>query len=163
MANSPETWATEFVAGLLDIDYARQSRICARSVAASPRGAATLLRPSRLGAADKILFCRVLDPHLVQSAGSPIATASQWAANAKSGVRQTVSDLLTQPDPGWQQLISSGWQPPDARMDIIDVSGLLTVTSGSHRPRSSISPLSVRSAAPAGTPATGPPQSTNGR
>ena len=82
--------------------------------------------------ADKILFLSVLDPHLVQSAGSPIVSSSQWNADAKAGVRQSVSGLLVQPDPGWQQLVASGWQPTDARMAILDVAGLLTVTSGSH-------------------------------
>ena len=27
-------------------------------------------------------------------------------------------DLLAQPDPSWQQLIDSGWEPPDVRMDV---------------------------------------------
>ena len=130
VANSPETWATEFVTGLLDIDYARQSRT-ALGPWLQAEEAPLLIPGIPASAADKELYATVLDPGLVQVAGPPIATASQWAANARSGVRQTVSDLLTQSDPGWQQLISSGWQPPDARIAVIDVSGLLTVTRGS--------------------------------
>ena len=130
VANSPEAWATEFVTGLLDVDYARQSRP-ALGPWLQAQEAPLLIPGIPAGAADKELFATVLDPGLVQVAGPPIATASQWAANARSGVRQTVSDLLTQSDPGWQQVISSGWQPPDARTAVIDVSGLLSVSRGS--------------------------------
>ncbi len=41
-----------------------------------------------------------------------------------------MSDLLVQPDPGWTQLTAAGWQPADARMAGVDVSGLLTVRQG---------------------------------
>ena len=101
-------------------------------LAASPRSPVPAAGRPGVGRRTRSCFCRVLDPHLVQSAGSPIVSSSQWEADAKAGVRQTVSDLLVQPDPGWQQLVASGWQPTDARMDILDVAGLLTVTSGSH-------------------------------
>jgi hypothetical protein len=39
---------------------------------------------------------------------------------------------LVQADPDWQQLIDSGWQPLDARMDGVDVSGLVTITRDHH-------------------------------
>jgi hypothetical protein len=130
VASSPEMWATEFVTGLLDVDYARQSRP-ALGPWLQAEEAPLLIPGIPASAADKELFATVLDQGLVQVAGPPIATVSQWAANARSGVRQTVTDLLTQSDPGWQQVISSGWQPPDARTAVIDVSGLLTVSRGS--------------------------------
>ncbi len=130
VANSPETWATEFVTGLLDINYARQSRT-ALGPWLQAEEAPLLIPGIPASATDKELYATVLDPSLVQIAGPPIATPSQWATNARSDVRQTVGDLLTQTDPQWQQVISSGWQPPDARSAVIDVSGLLTVTRGS--------------------------------
>jgi hypothetical protein len=132
VATAPETWAQTFVAALLDIRYSQQSRSALGSWLQAQE-APYLLPAVPAAVADKILFLSVLDPQLVQSAGSPIVSLSQWEADAKAGVRQTVSSLLVQPDPGWQQLVSSGWQPTDARMDILDLTGLLTVTSGSHK------------------------------
>jgi hypothetical protein len=130
-ATSPEAWAQTFVGGLLDIDYAHRSR-SALAAWLQAQEAPYLLPAVPASVADKILFLSVLDPHLVQSAGSPMVSPSQWQEDAKAGVGQTVSAMLVQPDPGWQQLVASGWQPTDARMDILDVSGALTVTSGSH-------------------------------
>ena len=31
-------------------------------------------------------------------------------------------------DPQWQQMIDAGWQPPDIRAAVEDISGLLTIT-----------------------------------
>jgi len=61
---------------------------------------------------DKVLYAWLLEPGLVQGSGPPIPPVAQWAADAKAGSRQSVSDLLAQADPSWQQLIDSGWQPP---------------------------------------------------
>jgi hypothetical protein len=130
-ATAPESWAQTFVEALLDIRYSQQSRIALGSWLQAQE-APYLLPAVPVSVADKILFLSLLDPHLVQSAASPIVSSSRWETDAKAGVHQTVSGLLMQPDPGWQQLVASGWQPTDARMDILDVSGLLTVTSGSH-------------------------------
>ena len=131
VATTPETWAQTFVAALLDIRYSQQSRRALGSWLQAQE-APYLLPAVPASVADKILFLSLFDPHLVQSAGSPIVSSAQWEADAKAGVHQTVSGLLVQPDPSWQQLVSSGWQPTDSRMDILDVSGLLTVTNGSH-------------------------------
>ena len=131
VANSPETWATEFVTGLLDIDYARPVANRARPMAAGRRGAAAHPRDPGQRRRQRAVRHRSRSRGWYRSPGRPSQLASQWASNARSGVRQTVSDLLTQSDPQWQQLISSGWQPPDARSAVIDVSGLLTVTRGS--------------------------------
>jgi hypothetical protein len=131
VATAPETWAQTFVAALLDIRYSQQSRSALASWLQAQE-APYLLPAVPASVADKVLLLSVLDPHLVQSARSPIVSSSQWNADAKAGIRQTISNLLVQPDPGWQQLVVSGWQPTDARMDIVDLTGLLTTTSGSH-------------------------------
>jgi hypothetical protein len=131
IATAPETWAQTFVAALLDIRYSQQSRSALGSWLQAQE-APYLLPAVPASVADKILLLSVLDPQLVQSAGSPIVSSAHWNADAKAGVRQAVSNLLVQPDPGWQQLVASGWQPTDARMDILDLTGLLTITNGSH-------------------------------
>ena len=33
-------------------------------------------------------------------------------------------------EPQWQQMIDAGWQPPDIRAAVEDVSGVLTITRG---------------------------------
>ena len=117
---------TEFVTGLSRRQLLPASRDRRSARGCKPKRRRCSSPASRPAPPTKSSIATVLDPGLVQVAGPPIATASQWAANARSGVRQTVSDLLIQSDPGWQQVISSGWQPPDARTAVIDVSGLLT-------------------------------------
>ena len=99
VATAPETWAQTFVVALLDIRYSQQSRIALGSWLQAQE-APYLLPAVPASVADKILFLSLLDPHLVQSAGSPIVSSSQWEADAKAGVHQTVSGLLMQPDPG---------------------------------------------------------------
>jgi hypothetical protein len=131
VATAPESWAQTFVGALLDIRYSQQSRSALGSWLQAQE-APYLLPAVPASVADTILFLSVFDPQLVQSGGSPIVSSSQWEADAKADVHQSVSGLLVQPDPGWQQLVSSGWQPTDPRMDVLDVAGLLTVTSGSH-------------------------------
>ncbi len=37
-----------------------------------------------------------------------------------------MSDLEVQLNPQWQQMIDAGWQPPDIRAAVEDVSGMLT-------------------------------------
>jgi hypothetical protein len=58
--------------------------------------------------------------------------AAPWAAAARAGVRQTVSDLMVQPDSGWAQMTAAGWEPSDVRMTEEDVSGLETVLQGAR-------------------------------
>lgn len=132
VANDPAVWSTEFVAGLLDVNFTRQSR-SALGAWLDAQEAPELLPGMPAAAADKLLFVSLLDLGVVPGGAqpSPIPSASVWAANAKAGVRQSVSDLLVQGDPGWAQVIAQGWQPTDARMTAMDVSGLLTVTRGS--------------------------------
>jgi hypothetical protein len=45
-------------------------------------------------------------------------------------VRWSAGDLEVQLDPQWQQMIDAGWQPPDIRAVVEDVSGVLTITRG---------------------------------
>jgi hypothetical protein len=129
VANSPEVWAPEFVAGLLDVTYTSQSRGALGSWLMAEE-APELAPGLPASAADKILYADLLRPDLATAVVPPVPSPSQWAANARAAVRQAVSNLLVQTDPSWTGLVASGWQPADARMAIEDVSGLLAVTRG---------------------------------
>ena len=85
VANDPAAWSTSFVTGLLAINYSRQSR-SALGAWLDAQEAPELLPGMPAAAADKLLFVSLLDPSVVPGGAqpSPIATASQWAANAKA-------------------------------------------------------------------------------
>jgi hypothetical protein len=133
---SPEAWARTFVAGLLDIDYAHQSRL---DLAAwlQAQEAPELIGGVPASVADKTLFISLLDPGIFGGQPTPVPTVAQWAANAAAGVTQSVSDLLVQADPGWAQMTAAGWAPTDVRMTDEDVAGALTVrdSAGLHTRR----------------------------
>jgi hypothetical protein len=126
---TPERWAQVFTAGLLNVDFARQSRT-ALGAWLQAQEAPELMPGVPSGAADKILLISLLDPAMFGGQPTPVTSSSQWAVNARAGVRQTVSDLLVQADPAWAQMIAAGWQPSDVRMTEEDVSGLVKV----HQP-----------------------------
>jgi hypothetical protein len=134
---TPESWAQVFTAGLLDIDYARQSR-AAVPAWLQAQEAPELVPGVPAQVADKVLYISVLDPGLFGGQPTPLASASQWAEAARVGLSQTVSDVMVQADPGWAQMTAAGWQPTDVRLAEEDVSGLLTMrygprVSASHR------------------------------
>jgi hypothetical protein len=131
VANDPATWSTSFLAGLLDVNYARQSR-SALGAWLDAQESPELLPGMPAAAANKLLFVSLLDPSAVPGGAqpTPIPSAPVWAADAKASVRQSVSDLLVQADPSWAQVIDQGWQPADPRMTAEDVSGSLTVRRG---------------------------------
>lgn len=126
---TPETWASAFTKGLLDIDFVHQSRPDLGHWLMAEE--APLLLPGvPSSAADKILYVSVLEPQLVGGGKSPIPSATTWQQEASEGVTQSVSGLLVQVGPSWSRLVASGWQPPDPRMTVEDVSGMLVVHQG---------------------------------
>jgi hypothetical protein len=133
---TPERWAEVFTAGLLDVDFARQSR-AALAAWLQAHEAPELIPGVLSGVADKVLFISLLDPALFGGQPTPVASSSQWSANARAGLRQTVSDVIVQADPGWAQMMAAGWQPSDVRLTEEDLSGALNVYQGgrvtSHR------------------------------
>lgn len=128
ISDAPEGWATSFVHALLTIDFARQSR---RALGAwlVAETAPDLMPGIPAPFQDRALYVSVIDPAVMRQA--PIVpTAAQWKADAKAGVRWTVSGLAAQVDPQWQAMIAAGWQPRDLRASVGDVTGVLTVTAG---------------------------------
>jgi hypothetical protein len=121
---TPESWASAFVSGLLNINYARQSR-GALAAWLQAEEAPELIPGVPAAVADKTLYISVLDPGLFGGQPTPIASPEEWAADALAGVSQSVRGLMVQPDPSWAQATAAGWQPSDVRMTEEDVSGLL--------------------------------------
>ena len=117
---NPDSYATAFVTELLSISFAKQSRRALLAWAVSEASPDTMPgTPS--SAAPKVLYAD-LDP-----AGSPVPTPAVWSANAASGVTWSASNVTMTPAPIWSQVLATGWQPPDLRMDFLDVTGNLTV------------------------------------
>ena len=139
VANDPDTLGHDFPCRPAQRQLRQPVESGARAVANGAGGSRAAAWSARNSAGQGALRLAAR-PSLVQGTGPPIPSVAQWAAEAKAGSRQGVSDLLAQADPSWQQLIDSGWQPPDVRIDVIDVSGLLTVT---RRTKSTVEHFSV--------------------
>jgi hypothetical protein len=128
-AATPEEWASQFTAALLDVDYAHQSRSALGSWLQAQE-APELIPGIPVSVADKVLYISLLDPEIFGGQPSPISSENEWAADAASATTQSVSDLMVDADPSWAQIVGAGWQPADVRMSELDVSGLVTVRGG---------------------------------
>jgi hypothetical protein len=128
-ALTPEGWAQLFTDGLLDVDYAHQSR-AALGAWLQAQEAPELIPGVPSSVADRVLYISLLDPGLFGGQPTPVTSPSQWSAKAQRGVRQRVSDVVVQADPAWAQMIAAGWQPADIRMTEVDVSGVLVLQQG---------------------------------
>lgn len=133
VGNTPEQWASEFTAGMLDIDFTHQSR---PGLAAwlSAEAAPELLPGIPQQIQEKVLYLSVFDASALGDA-SPIPDQLTWDRDARSGVRWSVSDVLVEPDLAFARIVASGWEPVDERFAAEDVSGVLTVTVGRSKRR----------------------------
>ena len=131
---NPDSYATAFVSELLGIDFAKESRGLLLSWAVSETSPETM-PGTPASVAGKFLY------YTLTASGSPIPSATRWAANAATGVIWSVSDVTMTSPPTWSQALATGWQPPDLRMDFLDVTGDLNV-SQPGRP-SAVKPFSL--------------------
>jgi len=132
---NPDSYATAFVTELLSINFATTPRPSLLSWAVSETSPETT--PGiPASAASKFLYADLT------SSGSPVPTATAWTANAAGGVTWSASSVTMSVAPAWSQALASGWQPPDARMDFLDVTGNLTVAQPG-RPRA-VKPFSLQ-------------------
>lgn len=129
VADTPESWSTEFVQGMLDIDFAHQTR-AGLGGWLSAEEAPELLPGVPAGVADKVLYLSMFDADTLGSGPSSIPDQAGWDSLARAGAHWSVTDLLAQPDPNFSQIVAAGWQPIDQRFAVEDVSGLLTVATG---------------------------------
>ena len=124
----PSAWSREFTAGLLDIDFTRQSRAAlGRWLVAEE---APDLMPGIPASAELCpLYATVLKP-AVDGEPSPVPSAPEWRSDAAANLRWSASELRAEPDPQWQDMVAAGWQPTDLYAAVEDVSGALTITKG---------------------------------
>lgn len=127
-SNTPDGWASEFVTGLLDINFAHQSRRALGAWLVAEEGP-DLMPGIPKAFQDRTLYVSLLEPGII---GQPslLPSAAQWSADASAGLRWSVGGLQVQLEPQWQSMIDAGWQPPDIRAAVEDVSGVLTITKG---------------------------------
>lgn len=117
---NPDSYATAFVAELLNINFAAAARSSLLSWAVSETSPETTPGTPAL-AASKFLYFNLISP------GSPTPSEASWISNAAAAVTWSASVVTVSVAPAWSQAIASGWQPPDLRMDFLDVTGNLTV------------------------------------
>lgn len=126
--DTPEGWVRQFATALLGIDFSRQTRsgLAGWVVAEEAPDLMPGIPPdAELGS----LYVTLMAPQ-VSGQRSPVPDQSTWDRDRSVGLRWNASDIEITVDPGWQQLITAGWQPRDLRADVEDVSGVLTVTQG---------------------------------
>ncbi|MGH8994634.1 MAG: hypothetical protein ACRDYB_01110 [Acidimicrobiales bacterium] len=123
----PERYAIAFVTELLSINFATQARPAQLSWAVSETSPDSM-PGTPTSTASKVLYADLA------SSGGPIPAPTQWTENAAASIIWSVSDVTMTSAPIWTEALATGWQPPDPRMDGLDVTGDLTVTQTGQLP-----------------------------
>jgi hypothetical protein len=132
---NPDSYATAFVTELLSIDFAKQARPALLSWAVSETSPDTMPGVPT-STAPKVLYA------YLTGARSPLPTVTAWAANASASTNWSVANLAMTTCPTWTQALATGWQPPDPRMDCLDVTGDLNISQPGQAP--SVKPFSLQ-------------------
>jgi len=126
---SAGTFTRAFVRELLNVDFATESR-------------SELLAWANLNTAPMPLV--PIPQHLTDlyltwllrggEGSSPVPSATVWSQLAAEHVTWHASDVQTTTRSTWTSVLADGFDPPDARMDMLAVTGTLTVTQPDHAP-----------------------------
>ena len=122
---------------LFDLDFAKQSRSAFLSWVRSE------MAPDTLPDVPPALRDRLAVASVVFASESPWPDAATWATLAAEHQTWRVSGIFATTSPGWQQVIASGWQPPDTRMWQDSVTATLTKTWPGHGTRAWALSMSV--------------------
>ena len=128
------SYATAFVAELLDIDFAHQTRAALLAWAQSEEAPNSLPGVPAM-VADKALYASLAAPAPAGSS-SPVTPIAGWEAYAAAGVTRRVSGIAVETAPDWTALVARGWQPVDPLMSMVVVTGTITT----YRPDRPASP-----------------------
>ncbi len=158
---TPAAWSLEFTAGLLDIDFAKQTRGELGDWLVAEE-APDLMPGIPAGAQLGTLYATVLEPG-IDGQPSPVPSAPEWGADASAGVRWSVSEVRAEPDPQWQEMVAAGWRPTDLYAAVEDVSGRLTVTDRASAHEHGFLVGAPARLGPAGIPVTARCSSRDGR
>lgn len=115
---------------LFDLSFAKQSRAAFLSWVESE------MAPDSLPDVPRALQDRLPVASVVFAHGEPWPDAATWATLAAEHMVWHVSGIFATTSPGWQQVVASGWQPPDTRMWQDSVTATLTKTWPGHGTRS---------------------------
>jgi len=126
---SAGTYARAFVRELLDVDFATESHrelLAWANLNTAPMPLVPI--PQRLTALYLTWLLRGGE------GSSPVPSATVWSQLAAEHVTWHASDVQTSTRSTWTSVLADGFDPPDARMDMLAVTGTLTVVQLGHAP-----------------------------
>ena len=129
----PATYALAFTTELLDLNFAIDTRSqLARWVVSESSIDAYPSTPPWLETED--MYVSAFTTEISGTGSSPIPSAAQWAADGAAHVTWKVSDVSAHVTSGWTAVVAAGYVPPDPRMTVQQVTGILTRQVGSQPP-----------------------------
>jgi len=126
---SAGTYARAFVRELLNVDFATESRselLAWANLNTAPMPLVPI--PQRLTTLYLTWLLRGGE------GSSPVPSQAVWSQLAAEHVTWHASDVQTSTRSTWTSVLADGFDPPDARMDMLAVTGTLTVVQLGHAP-----------------------------